>query len=117
MPLVQRNYLPLRHIRIKSMSKIRSFWNFICRYKYIVAIIVFVAVVGFLDTNSYFNISKLKTEARQLERERDNYMLQYERDTKQLHELESSPKAMERIARERYFMKKPNEDVFIIKDN
>ena len=44
-------------------------------------------------------------------------MSQYERDTKQLHELESSPKAMERIARERYFMKKPNEDIYIIKDN
>ena len=28
-----------------------------------------------------------------------------------------SPKAMERIARERYFMKKPNEDIYIIKDN
>ena len=99
------------------MSKIRSFWNFICRYKYLVPIIVFIAVVGFLDTNSYFNIAKLKKEASLLERERDNYMSQYERDTKQLHELESSPKAMERIARERYFMKKPNEDIYIIKDN
>ena len=98
------------------MSKIRSFWNFICRYKYIVAIIVFIAVVGFLDTNSYFNIAKLEKEASLLERERDNYMSQYERDTKQLHDLESSPKAMERIARERYFMKKPNEDIYIIKD-
>ena len=107
----------MRHIRSKSMSKIRSFWNFICRYKYIVAIIVFIAVVGFLDTNSYFNIAKLKKEASLLERERDNYMSQYERDTKQLHELESSPKAMERIARERYFMKKPNEDIYSIKDN
>ena len=32
-----------------------------------------------------------------------------------LQELNEKPNAMERLARERYFMKRPNEDIFIIK--
>ena len=51
-----------------------------------------------------------------LQDEISNYEDQYERDTKTLLELDSSPKAIEKVARERYFMKKPNEDVYIFKN-
>jgi cell division protein FtsB len=30
-----------------------------------------------------------------------------------LQALENDPKAVERMARERYFMKRPNEDIFV----
>ena len=39
----------------------------------------------------------------------------YDRDTKTLKQLEADPSAMEKVARERYFMKRPTEDVYIIK--
>lgn len=34
--------------------------------------------------------------------------------SKDLHELKTNPKELERQARERYYEKKPDEDVFII---
>jgi cell division protein FtsB len=40
----------------------------------------------------------------------------YDRDTKTLKELEANPRAIEKVARERYFMKKPNEDIYVFKE-
>ena len=36
---------------------------------------------------------------------------------RQIHELNHNPKAMERIARERYFMKHDDEDIFVLSDD
>ena len=41
---------------------------------------------------------------------------QYEEDTYKLKELMNNPEAMEKIAREKYLMKKPNEDIFIFEE-
>ena len=43
----------------------------------------------------------------------ERYVRIYERDMKQLHDLKTDPGALEKIARERYFMKRPDEDVFV----
>lgn len=96
---------PLKHL---------SFGKFLNRHKYFIALVLFIVFVGFLDHNSYYNCYRLHQEANQLKREIATYRSRYERDTRLLKELDTNPKAMERIARERYFMKKPNEDVFII---
>jgi cell division protein FtsB len=37
-----------------------------------------------------------------------------ETNNKKLHDLRTNKEGLERFAREAYFMKKPNEDVFII---
>ena len=36
---------------------------------------------------------------------------------RQIRELNHNPKAMERIARERYFMKHEDEDIFVLSDD
>ena len=74
---------------------------------------LFATIVGFLDPNSYYNLYKQKEEIRQLEDEIDLYRSQYDKDTRMLKQLDTNPNAMERIARERYFMKKPNEDIYV----
>ena len=52
------------------------------------------------------NIEKLNSEI-------EKYRKQYEEDTEKLKELTSNPEALEKIAREKYLMKKPNEDVYV----
>lgn len=99
------------------MSKLRSIWNLICRHKYLVAVVVFIIVVGFVDTNSYYHRYFLYREAEDLQRQIDVYKTQCKYDTYMLKQLDVNPRAMEKIARERYLMKKPNEDIYIIKDN
>ncbi|MBP3774052.1 MAG: septum formation initiator family protein [Bacteroidaceae bacterium] len=91
-------------------------WNFISRHAFFVTIVIFVAVVGFADRNSFYHRFLHHKEIMHLQDEISNYEDQYERDTKTLLELDSSPKAIEKVARERYFMKKPNEDVYIFKN-
>lgn len=95
------------------MSKLRSCWIFICHHKYVVAIILFVAIVGFLDSNSFYNIYLQREEISRLKSDIQDYKIRYRKDTRMLKELDANPQAMEKIARERYFMKKPNEDVYI----
>ena len=40
----------------------------------------------------------------------------YEENTKRLNEISTNPDAIEQIAREKYLMKKPNEDIYVFED-
>ena len=94
---------------------ISNVWHFLGRHAYFVVIRFFIVVVGFLDTNSYYHRFLHHEEIRHLQNEIKHYQDIYDRDTKTLKQLEADPSAMEKVARERYFMKRPTEDVYIIK--
>ena len=81
-----------------------------------VVTIAFFAIIGVLDENSLLRRASHKIEIATLESEIKKYEQQYEEDTRRLKELDSNPETIEKIARERYLMKRPNEDVFIFKD-
>lgn len=95
------------------MSRLLTLWNFIRRYKYLVALVVFLLIIGVLDENSLYTRYQRRVEISNLKREINKYQLQYEAETAQLQALENDPAAVERMARERYLMKRPNEDVFV----
>ena len=42
------------------------------------------------------------------------YEAQHEADSRRLRELKRNPKAIEKIARERYFMKADDEDIYVL---
>lgn len=98
------------------MSALRKSWEIFCRHRYLVAIFIFITVVGFLDPNSFYQLHLQRQEIKGLNKEIEAYRAQYENDTKMLKELDANPEAMKKIARERYFMKKPNEDVYVIRE-
>ena len=52
---------------------------------------------------------------RSLEKEIKHYQKEIEVNSKKLNDLHTDKEGLERFAREEYFMKKPNEDVYIIK--
>ncbi|MCR4921663.1 MAG: septum formation initiator family protein [Bacteroidaceae bacterium] len=99
------------------MSKIFSLWSAICRFKYGVVLAIIVLIVGFADDNSYWNRHKRQLVLSQLSEEIANYKAQYEDDDKRLKELDENPIALEKLAREKYHMKRDNEDLFIVFDN
>jgi cell division protein FtsB len=78
-----------------------------------VAIILFITIVGFLDPNSFYNIYLQRQEISNLKSEIQDYQVRYRKDTHTLKQLDANPQAMEKIARERYFMKKSNEDIYV----
>ena len=99
------------------MGKLISIWNFICRRKYLITIVAFAVIIGFLDENSAIRRIGYTREISRLQSEIDKYRADYEENTKKLNELSSNPDAIEQIAREKYLMKKPNEDIYVFEED
>ena len=85
--------------------------------KYTLVCLLGVLVVGFLDENSVWNHFKNQRRISELEEEIEKYNAAYERDQAQIRLLNKDPKAMEKIARERYFMKADDEDIYVLSDD
>ena len=81
-----------------------------------ITIVAFLVIIVFLDENSLIQRAKHQQEINTLNAEIEKYRKQYEEDTEKLKELTNNPEAMEKIAREKYLMKKPNEDIFIFEE-
>ena len=92
----------------KVFTKVREY-----KYtKYIITILFFILVVGFIDENSFWNRRDRINNIVKLEEEIEILKNQYDEDTKNLRSLEEYNNVV-RLAREKYLMKRPNEDVFI----
>lgn len=98
------------------MSKLLTIWNYIRRHKYMITVLIFIVVIGFLDENSLIQRVKHRSEISALNSEKEKYRKQYEEDTEKLKELTTNPEALEKIAREKYLMKKPDEDIFVFEE-
>ena len=85
--------------------------------KYSVISLIGIALVGFVGENSLLAHLRNMHYIGTLTEEIDAYNARYQADMKQIRELNHNPKAMERIARERYFMKHDDEDIFVLSDD
>lgn len=99
------------------MSRINVLFSFLGHYKYLIVIIVGVAFVGFFDENSFMRRMQLDMQIEDMENEIAKYKKINAEDTRQLRELRRNPKSVEKIARERYFMKADDEDIFVLSDD
>ena len=105
---------------MKVINSIKKFTLRVWRsqiLKYAVVCVAGVLIVGFLDENSLWNHLKNRQRIDELKEEKAHYNAVFERDRAQIRELDRNPKAMEKIARERYLMKADDEDIFVLKDN
>ena len=93
-----------------------TIWTYIRKHKYLITIAAFLVIIVFLDENSLIQRAQHRQEINDLTTEIEKYRKQYEEDTERLKELTTNPEALEKIAREKYFMKKPNEDIFIFEE-
>ena len=100
------------------MSKLKVVWNYVRRHKYLITILAFLLIIGVLDEeNSLIQRVKHKREIFELKREIKHYRNQYEESSRELKELTSNPEVMEKAAREKYLMKKQNEDIYIFEED
>jgi cell division protein FtsB len=86
----------------------------ICRNKYFIAAAAFVVWMLFFDKNDMLSQYEFRTEVNKLQEEKDWYTEETAKVKKDLNELSTNLKTAEKFAREKYYMKKPNEDVFVI---
>jgi cell division protein DivIC len=84
------------------------------RNKYVIAAAAFVVWLGFLDRNNLLSQYSLQKEVNKLESQKTFFKDEITKTREEQHELLSSPEKLEKFAREKYLMKKDNEDLFII---
>lgn len=97
------------------MSKLSGLWNFFGRHKIIVALAIVVGITVFLDPNGYWNRRKHLARQQELHSQIEEFRQKYRQDSIDLEKLNRNDGyELERIARERYKMTRPNEDIFVI---
>ena len=83
---------------------------------YFVTGLTFLIWMTFLDSNDLINRYRLSAKLRSLENEKEYYQEKIKEVEKDRQELMGTTELLEKFAREKYLMKKPTEDIFIIKE-
>lgn len=82
--------------------------------KYLLTALLFLLWIIIFDRNNLIDRCKIMNELHQLEKDKNYYIEWIENDKKRMEELKTSSENLEKFAREQYYMKKENEDIFII---
>ncbi|MFK7782861.1 MAG: septum formation initiator family protein, partial [Psychroserpens sp.] len=80
---------------------------------FVIIFIVFSLWMLFIDSNSLMIHHELNEDISDLENEKEYYRKEIEKDKKAIKQL-STEDGIEKLAREKYYMKKDNEDIYII---
>lgn len=91
-----------------------SRWYKILLNKYLIIGVFFIIWIIFFDQNSYLIHRELDKEINQLTIEKEYYQDKLDKEIEQIEKMKKDTTEIERIAREKHFLKKENEDVFII---
>ena len=84
--------------------------------RYFLASIVFLIWVVFIDASSLISQYSGNRKLFELKREKRYYQQEIRKTKAELHDLFSDEHSLEKFAREHYFMKKDNEDVWVVTD-
>ncbi|MDB5122857.1 MAG: Cell division protein FtsB [Mucilaginibacter sp.] len=82
--------------------------------KFFLVSLAFLVWMIFFDKNDLFSQYQYHQQVNKLKQERDFYQKETAKVARDLDELTSNPQKLEKFAREKYLMKKSNEDVFVI---
>jgi cell division protein FtsB len=92
---------------------VKKIFNII-RNKYLLTIIGLVVWIVFFDKNDLKTQLELRDDVKKLQEERNYYAAEIKQITSDISELNTNPETLEKFAREKYLMKKDNEDIFVI---
>ena len=88
-------------------------WVRIFSNKYLLIVLLFSAWMFFFDTNSFFIHNELNNNIKTLENNKEIYEDEIEKDKAFIEKMKDSNE-VEKYAREKYYLKKENEDIYII---
>ena len=98
------------------MNVLKKLWHAIGRHKYTITIVGFLLIICFLDQNNLLLRLRHHRQISELKSEKEFYTKMRDESIEGLKELEENETNLERIARDKYGMHLPDEEVFIIKD-
>lgn len=82
--------------------------------KYIITSIAFVVWMLFFDRNDFISQYNYRQQLDHLLSDKEYYVQEIAQNKADMHELMSDKAHLEKFARERYLMKKENEEIFLI---
>ncbi len=95
---------------MKILNRIPSF----LKNKYAITAFVFLIWISFFDQNRLLTQLQYHIELDELEDEAEFYKQELEIIQADLNDLETNPQTLEKFAREKYLMKKDDEELFVI---
>jgi cell division protein DivIC len=95
---------------MKLLRRIPSFLG----NKFILATVAFIVWMLFFDRNDVFTQAQRRSELNQLKQSKQFFEKQIAENRKFSNDLQFNASAIEKYAREKYLMKRDNEDLFII---
>ena len=102
---------------IKDIKPPTETWKFFKKYilnKYFIAVFSFLIWMIFFDSTSFLVINEMNGEINKYEKQLEFYKSEYEKNDAFYKKLMNNKDEKEKYARENYFMKKPNEEIFIL---
>ncbi len=88
----------------------------VIKNKYLVAILAFGIWILFFDRNDMFTQWDRKKELRKLEASKAYYQGEIATIQKELADLQNNTAVLEKLAREKFYLKRDNEDIFLVED-
>jgi cell division protein FtsB len=82
--------------------------------KFFLSAIAFAVWMLFFDRNDFFVQSERRNELRELQVSKTYFTKQIEEERKFSDALKNNPAAIEKFAREKYLMKRDDEDIYLI---
>jgi cell division protein FtsB len=102
---------------IKDIQPQSDWLKFARKYilnKYTITVFFFLVWMIFFDKTSFLVIHEINGEIDKYEEQLTYYKSEYEKNDKFYKKLMNNKDEKEKYARENYFMKKPNEEIFIL---
>lgn len=83
--------------------------------KYGITFLVFTVWMLFFNDVDLIFIGKSYSELKTMEREIEYLTTENEITQEALHDISNNAESLEKFAREEYYMKKPNEDIYVVR--
>ena len=83
------------------------------RDKYKMTILVFLVWMTFFDENNFISQVENQLKLAELEADKKHYVSEIEQSAEDLKLLQNNKELLEKFARERYLMKKEDEEIFV----
>ena len=90
--------------------------KYLSKFKYVIVIIIGTLLITVIGENSMLQRYRYARQISDLENEIEKQEARFVHDSLRLTELERNPEAIRKIARERYFMKAADEDIYVFSD-
>lgn len=98
----------------ENMNQPKRKWYRFLLNKYLIVTIAFIVWMIFFDQNSYLIHKELDNQIKELNYDKINFSQKLKSENEKIERMKSDTSEIEKVARERHFLKKEDEDIFVV---